>query len=229
MKSKVIKIIVLIFLAGLIAYAHMTGLTSHLTLENIRIQHEALLEFYQENPWQMAGIYFIAYIAVTALSLPGAAIMTLAGGALFGFLNALIIVSFASTIGATLAFLLSRYMVGDWVQNKYQKQLKTFNEGFKKEGLFYLFGMRLTPIFPFFLINILMGLTPIRAGSFYLFSQIGMLPGTMVFVFAGTELGKVSAISDILSLPLIIAFTLLGFFPLIAKKSLVLIRARRSK
>lgn len=227
MKSKTIKIVLILLFAALIGSAHLAGLTENLTLENIRFQHAALLDFYQDNPWQMAGLYFAAYIIVTALSLPGAAIMTLAGGALFGFGIALLIVSFASSIGATLAFLLSRYMVGDWVQAKYAKQLKAFNDGFDKEGLFYLFALRLSPIFPFFLINILMGLTPIRARCFYVISQIGMLLGTMVFVFAGTELGKIDTVSDILSIPLIIAFTLLGFFPIIAKKILGFIRARR--
>lgn len=228
MNSKSFKIILIALLALLLAYAHMAGLTDGLTLENIRAKHEALLSYYQGDPWIVVITYFVTYVIITAFSLPGAAILTLAGGALFGFWLALLIVSFASTIGATLAFLISRYMVGSWVQTKYEAQLKTFNEGFVKEGLFYLFAMRLTPIFPFFLINILMGLTPVRVRCFYVISQIGMLPGTAAFVFAGTELGKLSALSDVLSVPLILAFTVLGFLPIITKKIISSIRARRA-
>ena len=218
----------LLLLASILIGAHLAGLTENLTLENIRAQHDALVTHVQNNPWQTATIYFFSYIIITAFSLPGAAIMTLAGGALLGFWFAFFLVSFASSIGATLAFLISRYMVGDWIQTKYHKQLKTFNAGFKKEGLFYLFAMRLTPIFPFFLINILMGLTPIKARDFYLISQAGMFLGTIAFVFAGTELGKVSSVSDVLSAPLIIAFTILGFIPLITKKIMAIIRKRKT-
>ena len=227
MNAKASKIALVIIIIGLIAAAHMAGLTQQLTLDNIRTQHEALLSFYQESPWLVSSIFFFAYITVTALSLPGAAVMTLAAGALFGFWIGFFLVSFASTIGATLAFLISRYLIGSWVQEKYKKQLAAFNEGFRKEGLFYLFGMRLMPVFPFFLINILMGLTPVKVWHYYIVSQLSMIPGTMIYVFAGTELGKLSSVSDILSPQIIIAFTLLGFFPLIAKKVMGYLRKRR--
>ena len=153
--------------------------------------------------------------------------MTLLGGALFGFWQGLISVSFASTIGATLAFLLSRFLLKDWIQGRYQKQLATLNEGFMKEGAFYLFALRLIPVFPFFLVNILTGVMPIKTRHFYSASQLGMLPGTAVYVYAGTELGKIQSLSDIASPSLLAAFIVLGLFPLIAKKIVAALRGRR--
>jgi len=166
-------------------------------------------------------------VLVTALSLPGATVMTLAGGALFGFWPALLVVSFASTIGATLAMLVARFLLRDWVQGKFGDKLRAINAGIEKEGAFYLFSLRLVPIFPFFLINLAMGLTPLRAVLFYAVSQIGMLPGTAVYINAGTQLGQLESAGGILSPALLLSFTLLGLFPLIARKLLVIIKERQ--
>jgi uncharacterized membrane protein YdjX (TVP38/TMEM64 family) len=154
--------------------------------------------------------------------------MTLAAGALFGNLVGLIMVSFASSIGATLAFLFSRFLLKDYVQKKFGDKLKAINEGVEKEGAFYLFTLRLVPVFPFFVINLAMGLTPIKTFVFYLVSQVGMLPGTFVFVNAGTQIGKLESLKGILSPELIISFALLGIFPLAAKKIISMVKARRA-
>jgi uncharacterized membrane protein YdjX (TVP38/TMEM64 family) len=154
--------------------------------------------------------------------------MTLAGGALVGLAWGLLLVSFASTMGATLAFLVARYLLKDTVQNRFGERLKAINQGVEREGGFYLFTLRLVPAFPFFLINLLMGLTPIRAWTFYWVSQVGMFAGTAVYVNAGTQLGQLDSLSGILTPSLLISFTLLGLFPLVAKKGLALIRSRRA-
>jgi len=174
----------------------------------------------------VVAVFSLAYITVTALSLPIATVFTLLGGALFGFVNGLIIVSFTSTIGATLAFLMARFLLRDWVQNKYGKYLGKLNVGFAREGAFYLFALRLVPAFPFFLVNMLMALLPIKTWKFFWVSQLGMLAGTAVYVYAGTELSKISAFSDIASPKLLLAFTMLGIFPLFAKKTLTLLRRK---
>jgi pyruvate/2-oxoglutarate dehydrogenase complex dihydrolipoamide dehydrogenase (E3) component/uncharacterized membrane protein YdjX (TVP38/TMEM64 family) len=168
------------------------------------------------------------YIAVTALSLPGAAVMTLAGGALFGLWAGLLAVSFASTIGATLAFLAARFLLRGYVQNRFGDRLKRINEGIEKDGLFYLLTLRLVPVFPFFVINLAMALTPIRTGAFYGISQLGMLPGTLVYVNAGTQLGQVETIGGILSPGLILSFALLGLFPWIARAAAGALQSRRA-
>ena len=170
----------------------------------------------------------LVYIAVTALSLPGAVIMTLAGGALFGFWYALLLVSFASSIGATLAFLVSRVLLRDWVQGRFSRQLRAVNEGFAKDGAFYLFSLRLVPLFPFFLINLLMGLLPIRVWRYYWVSQLGMFPATAAYVNAGTQLGSLESVSGIISPALLGSFVLLGIFPLLAKWLLSYLKSRRA-
>ena len=177
----------------------------------------------------MLGAYFVIYLASTAFSLPGAAVLSLAGGALFGLTKGTLVVSFASTIGATLAMLIARVLLRDWVQNRFAAQMKTINSGMLKEGAFYLFTMRLLPAVPFFAINLVMGLTPLRTVTFFWVSQLGMLPGTLVYVNAGSELGKIQTIYDILSPSLIISFVLLGIFPLLIKKILVVIQAKRGE
>jgi uncharacterized membrane protein YdjX (TVP38/TMEM64 family) len=169
----------------------------------------------------------LIYIVVTALSLPGAAVMTLAGGGLFGLVTGTIVVSFASTIGATCACVVARYLLRDWVQNKFGDKLKKINDGMEKEGGFYLFSLRLVPIFPFFVINLVMGLTPIRIVTYFWVSQLGMLPGTIVYVNAGKELAQLDSLKGILSPGLLISFALLGLLPIITKKLLGLYRARR--
>ena len=227
MKVEKSKVVVLLLIALLVAAFFIFDLGRFLTLDYLKSQQRAFDIYYAEHSLLTIGIYFFLYIAVTALSLPGAAIMTLAGGALFGFWTALIVVSFASSIGATLAFLVSRFLLRDWVQNRFGDKLTAINAGVDREGSFYLFSLRLVPIFPFFVINLVMGLTPLRTGLFYLVSQVGMLPGTAVYVNAGTQLGQIESASGILSPGLLISFILLGLFPLIAKKTLEVIKARR--
>jgi pyruvate/2-oxoglutarate dehydrogenase complex dihydrolipoamide dehydrogenase (E3) component/uncharacterized membrane protein YdjX (TVP38/TMEM64 family) len=187
-----------------------------------------LRSWYAHNPLLAGVIYFFVYIAVTALSIPGAAVMTLAGGALFGFWYALLLVSFASTIGATLAFQVSRVLLRDWVQEKFERQLRAVNEGFAKDGSFYLFSLRLVPLFPFFAINLLMGLLPIAAWRYYWVSQLGMLPATAVYVNAGTQLGQLESAAGIISVPLLGSFLLLAAFPFLARYLLVRLQDRRA-
>jgi uncharacterized membrane protein YdjX (TVP38/TMEM64 family) len=173
--------------------------------------------------------YFLIYVITTSLSLPGASPLGIAGGALFGFWTATIVVSFASTIGATLACLVSRFLLRDWIQNKFGDRVKKVNEGIEKEGAFYLFTLRLIPVFPFWLINLTMGLTTMSLFKFYWVSQIGMLPGTMVFVNAGKELAKIESLKGILSPGLIVSFALIGIFPIAVKKLIALYRSRKGK
>lgn len=203
-----------------------TGAYRHLTLDNVKAQQAALQAWSASHPVRSGAAFFAAYVAITGLSLPGAALMTLAAGAVFGLLWGTLLVSFASSIGATAAFLASRFVLRDWVQARFGRQLRAINEGFEKEGGLYLFTLRLIPAIPFFAINLAMGLTPIRPWTFYWVSQLGMLAGTLVYVNAGTQLAQIEALRDILSLPVIGAFVLLGLFPLIAKKVMDAIKAR---
>jgi len=189
----------------------------YLTLENAKAQQEALTTYIEQNFVFSATIYFFFYIAISAFSIPGAAVVTLLGAALLGFWTSLLLVSFASTMGATLAFLSSRYLLRDWVQNKFSNKLNAINQGVEKDGAFYLFSLRLIPVFPFFLINLLMGLTPMSVGRFYLTSQIGMLPGTAVYLNAGTQLATIETLSGIVSPTVLVSFALLGLFPIITK------------
>jgi uncharacterized membrane protein YdjX (TVP38/TMEM64 family) len=189
----------------------------YLTLENAQAQQAALSDYINQNFVTAALVYFFAYIAITAFSIPGAAVVTLLGAALFGFWTSLLLVSFASTIGATIAFLSSRFLLRDWVQSKFGSKLETINKGVEKDGAFYLFSLRLIPVFPFFLINLLMGLTPIKVSKYYLVSQLGMLPGTAVYLNAGTQLASINSLSGIVSPAVVASFALLGLFPLIAK------------
>jgi pyruvate/2-oxoglutarate dehydrogenase complex dihydrolipoamide dehydrogenase (E3) component/uncharacterized membrane protein YdjX (TVP38/TMEM64 family) len=184
-------------------------------------------ELYQARPALVIGTYFVVYVAVTALSLPGAVILTLAGGAIFGLLTGTLIVSFASSIGATLAFLAARFLLRDSVQARLGARLAEIDKGVEKEGAFYLFTLRLVPLVPFFVINLLMGLTKMTAGTFYWVSQLGMLAGTVVYVNAGTQLAKIDSLQGILSPALIGSFVLLGVFPLVAKWIVDRVKARR--
>jgi pyruvate/2-oxoglutarate dehydrogenase complex dihydrolipoamide dehydrogenase (E3) component/uncharacterized membrane protein YdjX (TVP38/TMEM64 family) len=221
------KIILLAMIGALIVGFFWFDLDQLLTLEGLTTGLAQFEDWRQARPLLVGGGFLLLYVAVTALSLPGAAVMTLAAGALFGLLWGTVIVSFASSIGATLAFLVSRYLLRDSVQNRFGERLKPVNDGIQKEGAFYLFTLRLVPVFPFFLINLLMGLTPIRAATFYWVSQVGMLAGTLVYVNAGTQLAQLDSLTGILSPALLLSFALLGLFPLIAKKLLAVIRARR--
>ncbi|MCF7354937.1 bifunctional TVP38/TMEM64 family protein/FAD-dependent oxidoreductase [Vibrio sp. CK2-1] len=198
-----------------------------LTLDGLKARMDDFSNWQQRSPVLVAASFFVIYILITALSLPGAAILTLAAGGLFGLTTGLFIVSFASTIGATLAFLVSRYLLRDTIEKKFSARLKPINQGIERDGAFYLFTLRLVPIFPFFLINLLMGLTKIKTLTFYLVSQIGMLAGTVVYVNAGTQLAQIDSLKGILSFDLIVSFALLGIFPFIAKSIIAAIQKRR--
>jgi uncharacterized membrane protein YdjX (TVP38/TMEM64 family) len=198
-----------------------------LSLESVQGSLGALREAYAEHGLLMVGGYFLCYVLMAALSLPGATVMGLAGGAVFGFWVGTLAVSFASTIGATLAFLMSRYLLRDAVQRRFGDRLAAVNEGVAREGAWYLFTLRLIPVFPFFVINLVMGLTPMPARTFYWVSQLGMLGGTMVYVNAGRELGRLESLSGILSPSMLLAFALLGLFPLAVKRVVARVRAQK--
>jgi len=219
-------ILILLVLAALISFFAF-DLNQYLSLESLKSSQSAFAELYAASPWLVGSVFFLFYVAVTALSLPGAAIMTLAAGALFGLTTGTLLVSFASSIGATLAFLASRFLFRDAVQQRFGDKLKAMNEGIARDGAFYLFTLRLVPVFPFFLINLLVGLTPLRAVTFYWVSQLGMLAGTLVYVNAGTQLAAIDSLSGILSPGLLASFVLLGIFPLLARKVVQGIKKRR--
>jgi len=227
MKPKWSKIILIFSIVLLACLFYAFDLQQYFTLTQLKSRQQAFQNYYADHQALTIGIYMALYIAVTALSLPGATVMTLAGGALFGVWVGLLLVSFASTIGATLAFLVSRLLLRDYVQNKFGDRLKAVNESFRKDGPFYLFTLRLVPVFPFFVINLVMGLTPIRTLMFYIVSQVGMLPGTFVYVNAGTQLAKIESAKGIISPELLFSFALLGIFPLVAKKLVAFIKARK--
>jgi pyruvate/2-oxoglutarate dehydrogenase complex dihydrolipoamide dehydrogenase (E3) component/uncharacterized membrane protein YdjX (TVP38/TMEM64 family) len=216
------RLALLALIAAAVAAFFAFDLHRYFTLEFFKAQQAAIDSYYRAHPLETAAIYFILYVVVTGLSLPGAAVMTLAGGAIFGLAWGTVIVSFASTIGATLSFLASRFLLRDWVQEKFGDKLKSINDGVAREGAFYLFALRLVPAFPFVAINLVMGLTPIRTWTYLWVSQVGMLAGTIAYVYAGTQLGEFR-----LSIGLLVAFTILGLFPLAAKWLLDAIKARR--
>jgi len=225
MRNTIIKKILLLgVIGGLVALFFALDLGHYLTLDYVKSKQDQISAYYQHHMLTAILAYALTYIAVTALSLPGAAIMTLAGGAVFGLGAGTLTVSFASTIGATLAFLASRFVLRDVVQRRYGGKLTAINRGMKKDGAFYLFTLRLIPVFPFFMINLLMGITPIRTWQYYLVSQAGMLPGTLVYVNAGKQLGQIESAADILSPGLLLSFVLLGLFPLLAKNLIATIR-----
>lgn len=224
MAGRLVLVVTLMVMVGAFFY---WDLGAYLTLESLKAQQTALDALVAADVVLISAVFFVVYVLVTALSIPGAAIMTLAAGGMFGLGLGLLIVSFASTIGATLAMLVSRYLLRDQVQRRFQRQMDAINEGVKKDGAFYLFTLRLVPIFPFFVVNLLMGLTNIRVLVYFIVSQIGMLAGTIVYVNAGTQLAQVSTLSDIVSPALLGSFVLLGLFPLLAKKLMDWIRVRR--
>ena len=219
-------VIVTIIVAAISAWAYF-DLGSYLQLEAVQRNIGDLRAWYGDNPLLSGLIFFVVYVVATALSLPGAIWLTLAGGALLGFWTGLLLVSFASSIGATLAFLVSRTLLRDWVQSKFSRYLSAVNTGFERDGAFYLFSLRLVPIVPFFVINLVMGLLPIPARRFYWVSQLGMLPATAIFVNAGTQLGELDGLAGIVSPALWLSFALLAIFPFIAKWALAQIQMRR--
>ena len=223
-KSKLLLVAVVI---ALITAYFVFDLGKYFSLDYFKTQQAAISAAYADNPLKTGLIFLAVYVGVTALSLPGAAILTLVAGAIFGLLWGVVIVSFASTIGATLAFLVARFLLRDSIQAKFGDKLKAFNTGVEKEGGFYLFTLRLVPAFPFFMINVVMGLTTMKARTFFWVSQIGMFLGTIVYVNAGTELAKITSLKGILSPGLLGAFVLLGIFPLIAKKIIDGVKAKK--
>ena len=225
MKTKRFMLLLLVVVA--IAAFFVFDLGHYLSLDTLKLRQQTLQEFTQMHPWQSTAAFFLLYTVATALSVPGAAILTLAAGAIFGLWWGMLIVSFASSVGATLAFLAARFILRDWIQQRFGNRLKSFNEGIARDGPFYLFTLRLVPVFPFFLINLLMGLTSMRAWTFYWVSQLGMLAGTLVYVNAGTQLAQITSIKGVLSPGLVFSFVLLGVFPLLAKKAIDLVRARK--
>jgi len=223
------KLVLLVVVAGLVVAFFALDLGQYASLDYLKSVHEDVVARVNAQPVWSSLVYFLGYVLVTGLSLPGAAVMTLAGGAVFGLLWGLLLVSFASSIGATIAMLIARTLLGDWVQQRYGGQLTAINDGLEKDGAFYLFSLRMVPLFPFFVINLVMGLTPLPAWRFYWVSQLGMLAGTVVFVFAGTQLAEVESLGDVLSPGLILAFSLLGLFPLLARKALEAIGRARGR
>ncbi len=224
MKTHSSKFIIVGVIITLIVLFFMFDLKTYFTLDYIKTQQDVLNTYYQNNTLLTISVYMLIYIIVAALSLPGAAVMTIMAGGIFGLLIGSVVASFASTIGATLAFIVSRFLLHDWVQVRFGDKLQSINDGIKEDGAFYLFTLRLVPVFPFFIINLVMGLTPIKTIQFYLASQIGMLAGTIVYVNAGTQLSKINSLKGILSPGLLISFILLGIFPLLANKGLKLIK-----
>ncbi len=222
------KAFLLAIVVGLVVVYFLFDLGQYLDLDYFALQQEKIQAYRDSFPIRTAVIFFVLYILVTGLSLPGAAIATLIGGAIFGLLWGTVLVSFASVIGASCAFLISRHILRDTIQNRYGERLRTINKGIEKDGAVYLFTLRMVPIFPFFVINLVMGLTPMRLATYFVISQIGMLPGTVVYVNAGTQLAKIDSISAILSPALIASFVLLGIFPLIAKLIINSLKARKA-
>jgi pyruvate/2-oxoglutarate dehydrogenase complex dihydrolipoamide dehydrogenase (E3) component/uncharacterized membrane protein YdjX (TVP38/TMEM64 family) len=212
------KLLLLLLLLLAVGLFFAFDLGQYLNLQTLKAQQAAIADFRAEHPATAIAIYFVLYVLTTALSLPGAVLLTLAGGAVFGLLWGTLIISFASTIGATLAFLISRFLLRDWVKARFGQRLQAIDDGIRREGAFYLFTLRLVPVFPFFLVNLLLGLTGMRARTFYWVSQIGMLAGTVVYVNAGTQLAKIDSLSGIVSPALLGSFALLGIFPLLARK-----------
>jgi pyruvate/2-oxoglutarate dehydrogenase complex dihydrolipoamide dehydrogenase (E3) component/uncharacterized membrane protein YdjX (TVP38/TMEM64 family) len=221
------RLALLIALAALIAAFFVFDLGRYFSLEFFKQQQAAIDAYFAAHPLQTAALYFAVYVSVTGLSLPGAALMTLVGGAIFGLLWGTVLISFAASIGATLAFLASRFLFRDAIQRKFGDKLAAINRGVEKEGAFYLFALRLVPAFPFFVINLVMGLTPMKTRTFYWVSQLGMLAGTIVYVNAGTQIARIDSLAGLVSPGLIGSFVLLGLFPLVAKRIVDWLKARK--
>jgi len=217
MKTKILLACVVL---GLIAAFFIFDLNQYFNLEYLKEQRANLQELNADKPFLIAAAFFLAYVVITALALPAALLLTVSAGAIFGFIKGTLIVSFASTIGATIAFLLTRYLFHDSIQAKFGDRLETINKGIEREGAFYVFGLRLVPLFPFVMVNSLLALTKLKTWTYYWSSQLGMLAGTAVFVNAGTQLAEIQSLGDIASPKLLASFALLGVFPIIAKYAL---------
>lgn len=221
------KAILALLLISAIAAYFIFDLGQILSLENFKASQAEIVAAKDANPALYIAGFFALYVAVTGLSIPGAAIMSLVAGALFGVVVGTVIVSFASTMGATLAFLSARYLLRDWVQARFGERLRAIDDGLEKDGAFYLFTLRLIPIFPFFVINLLMGLTRIKTPTFFWVSQLGMLPATIVFVNAGTQISRIESTAGLLSPTLIASFVALAIFPWVAKGIVALVKRGR--
>jgi len=221
------KLALVVALGLAIAAFYAFDLGQYLNLQTLKNKQAAIAAFHADSPFLSSAAYFVIYVLATALSIPGAVLLTLAGGAVFGLFWGTVIISFASTIGATLAFLMSRFLLRDWVTRRFGQRLAAIDAGVRREGALYLFTLRLVPVFPFFLINLLLGLTAMKARTFYWVSQLGMLAGTVVYVNAGTQLARLDSLSGILSPGLLGAFALLGIFPLLARKIVEIIHANK--
>jgi len=229
MHSRTLKKLFIVAVIGcLIASYFIFDLGQYFSLEYVKASRERFQGLYADHAVLVLGGYFLLYVTVTALSLPAATVLTLIGGALFGLGVGVVIISFASTVGASLAFLMSRYLLQDYVQRRFGDKLVAINRGVEEEGAFYLFTLRLIPVFPFFAINTVMALTPIRLLTYYWVSQLGMFPATVVYVNAGKEIGQIDSLSGLLSPSLIVSFVIIGIFPLVVKKILGWYKSRRS-
>ena len=226
MSQKLYKISIFLILISVVIFYFILEIDQYLTLDNIRDQKQLLLNYYDQSKFLVHVTFLLIYIITATFSLPVALALSLIGGALFGFVYALVLVSFGSSIGATFAFLMARFIGHDLVKQRYKAQLSKFYMGFEKEGAFYLFALRMVPLFPFFIINIITALMPIKTWTFYWVSQLGMLPATALYVFAGTQLSEIKSLSDIMSPRLMLTFILIGLFPILIKK---LIRLLKSK
>jgi uncharacterized membrane protein YdjX (TVP38/TMEM64 family) len=221
------KLGLILLLAALVAAFFFLDLERFLSLAAIKHHQAGLAALYAKRPFAVFGIFFAIYVAVAALSLPGAAILTLAAGAIFGLVAGTAVASFASSVGATLAFLSSRYLLRESVQRRFGARLAAVNAGIERDGAFYLFSLRLVPLIPFFIVNLIMGLTSLKTRTFYLVSQIGMLAGTLVYVNAGRQISQLDSLRGILSPGLLGSLVLLGLFPLAARKAVDALRRRR--
>jgi uncharacterized membrane protein YdjX (TVP38/TMEM64 family) len=217
--------ILLLLLAGscLLLFAIFIG-NRYLNLEFLQENIAAIRAYKDANLFKMAALYFCGYIIATSLSVPGAIWLTMLGGAIFGLATGTVLVSFANAIGATGAFLSSRYLLHDWVQSRYGDYLEPVNRGIEREGLFFLFSLRMNPALPYFVLNLLMGLTPMRTLPYYIATQTGMLIITLVYVNAGSQLSQINAVSEIISLPIMLSIILLGLIPLLTKYAILIVR-----
>jgi uncharacterized membrane protein YdjX (TVP38/TMEM64 family) len=230
MNNRIVKKVAVALIAVTIVLLFILfDLNRYFTLSYIKASQEKFALLYADHPVLVIGCYMTLYVLITSVSLPGAAVLTLLGGALFGLWIGTLVVSFASTIGATVACFVARFLLRDWVQKKLGDKIAPVNTGIEKEGAFYLFTLRLIPIFPFWAINLVMGLTKIPLLTFYWVSQVGMLAGTIVYINAGNQLAKINSLSGILSPGLIVSFVLLGIFPITVKKSMSLYKMRFGK
>ncbi len=219
--EKVLKPLLFLFFICLFFMIYAYDLQNYLTLDFIKSHITDLKTHNAEHPFFSIFVFLTLYISITGLLIPGSSILSLAAGALFGFTTGVIIVSFASTIGASISFLLVRFFLRDYVQSRFKVKLESINKELKKGGIFYLFSLRLIPVIPFVLVNILMALTPIRLSTFYIGSQLGMIPGTMVFVNAGLQLSQIESLKDIFSWKILLSFIALGIIPLVSKKMIL--------